>query len=633
VQYIEETSIVDEIENLEKYEQKPDEKEEVIVETGDDKQEIKVNEQLLNASIESENIDTALESAAQSILQIQDISDGEIFNSSIVDNKADESTVMQLESADNSVIIHENNVTVDNEDPVAADNQDTLAVDNDDSLAVANEDSVAVDNAEPVAADNQDSNKVNDDAEEVEVSILFTAELNKDLETLSIPNADIEIYPVPTDLSKDELVLEIRRYVAEEAQISLSRVSLVLHGKVIMHGMDVDNSFTAANASKLAKSGELTVSIKSLNQAPPQASQPAPSATVPLQQEPVSRESVMSHSELEKIVAEVKKQDSTRKSHDDLVAGHFHSTRTSLDNTLNSLSDTEGLTDEELAEKLSDLRQMKQKISPHIDDHHGSIAGVLGNLSNISVEDNNASIEKRPDYLRLSLSNINRRSYDDDSLELPKFVDEPTNIKSNKSSSSSEIFTAKSKARSTVLESSESLAGAKRLDTVLNDDHDIQKSSNNIFNRESNDGYSTQFDSLTSSNLYGARESDAPDTKINPKNSVNSWDTSNISDDFAVDLDKTIDSSASGPTDVRMSSVLRKADEYERKASETSVNHTPIKDYKSGSKASTPSIASPFDNLIRSEYKATEKTIIEYFDGDDSLALSDDSRTGSEKFF
>jgi len=75
--------------------------------------------------------------------------------------------------------------------------------------------------------------------------------------------------------------------------------------------------------------------------------------------------------------------------------------------------------------------------------------------------------------------------------------------------------------------------------------------------------------------------------------------------------------------------VLRKADEYERKASE--LDHTPVKDYKSISKASTPSIASPFDHLIKSEVKLPEKTIMEDFDGNDSLALSDDSRPNSEK--
>jgi hypothetical protein len=321
----------------------------------------------------------------------------------------------------------------------------------------------------------------------------------------------------------------------------------------------------------------------------------------------------MSHSELEKIVSEVKKQN-VRIAHDDVIADHFNSTRTSLDNTLNSLSETEGLTDDELAEKLSDLRRLKQPIAPHIDEHHGSISGVLGNLSNISAAEN-ISTEK-PDYLRLSLSNINRRSYDDDSLELPKFVDEPTSITNNMSCSN--IITTKTKVRSTVIESTESLAGAKRLDAVLRSDHDIASNvqkSNNIFNRESNDGYSTQFDSLTSSNLYGAHDAD-----VQARASLNSWDSSNIS---GVDLDKTIDSVASGPTDVRRSAVLRKADEYERKAS---ADHTPVKDYKSASKASTPSIASPFDNLTRSDFKSSGKTVMEDFDGNDSLALSDDSK-------
>jgi len=611
VMKFEDIETVQQIEVSEKSKEIDDDKKEVVLESAEQDEAT-----LLNASLESEQIDadSTLETAPHSALQIQDMSDGEIFNSSMIgDNKADESTVMQLESAENSVLMNESNITVDKEEEidvsVLVDNEESKKPDNDDNNQDTNEKDHAVHNLDSAKIDEEDMDQ------EVEVSIVFTIELNKDLEKLSLSNHEIEIYPVPTDLSKDELVLEIRRYVAEEAQISLSRISLVLNGKTIMHGMDVDESFTAVNVSRLAKSGELTLSIKSIDQPiAPKPSLAAPTtAPISSASTKVTPPVIMSHSELEKIVSEVKKQDS-RIAHDDVIADHFNSTRTSLDNTLNSLSETEGLTDDELAEKLSDLRRLKQPIAPHIDEHHGSISGVLGNLSNISAAEN-ISTEK-PDYLRLSLSNINRRSYDDDSLELPKFVDEPTSITNNKSSS--EIITAKSKVRSTVIESTESLAGAKRLDAVLRDDHDIASNiqkSNNIFNRESIDGYSTQFDSLTSSNLYGAHDADAQ-----ARASLNSWDSSNIS---GVDLDKTIDSVASGPTDVRRSAVLRKADEYERKAS---TEHTPVKDYKSASKASTPSIASPFDNLTRSDFKSTGKTIMEDFDGNDSLALSDDSK-------
>jgi hypothetical protein len=100
---------------------------------------------------------------------------------------------------------------------------------------------------------------------ESKIKIDFRAITNKSLS--SYIHSDKLSVVVDRDISLDDLIFEIRRAVADEADIPLARVILALRGQAIALGIDVPRGIelNAETAATMASRGELQVNVLSEN--------------------------------------------------------------------------------------------------------------------------------------------------------------------------------------------------------------------------------------------------------------------------------------------------------------------------------------------------------------------------------
>eukprot|EP01035_Chromulina_nebulosa_P018701 gene18701-24460_t len=98
-------------------------------------------------------------------------------------------------------------------------------------------------------------------------TIVFTKSFNPDIEIYS--RDDLLVHESPNysndaGVALDELVFDIRKSVAEQLSIPLARVALIYNGQVITLGMDIQsNPFTFEEAIRLVDNGQIQLKITS----------------------------------------------------------------------------------------------------------------------------------------------------------------------------------------------------------------------------------------------------------------------------------------------------------------------------------------------------------------------------------
>jgi hypothetical protein len=91
------------------------------------------------------------------------------------------------------------------------------------------------------------------------VTISFHKKFSKSLADFFIDKVEVE---VARDVSLDDLIFELRREVAEQADVMLARVTLALNGQEIALGIDVAGGrLSPASAADMAARGELVVRV------------------------------------------------------------------------------------------------------------------------------------------------------------------------------------------------------------------------------------------------------------------------------------------------------------------------------------------------------------------------------------
>ena len=174
------------------------------------------------------------------------------------------------------------------------------------------------------------------------------------------------------ELDVDDVIMELRRGVSDQADVSFKRVSLVLYDKPLTLAIDLPtdemNSFNAEKAKELAAEGSLVVKIGTPSDQPNQPSSSSSSSNKKLHPPQMSG----TRRNDDEIILNRRPTPSSSSSStlpprhgfkdgdDDNVWGataEEQQLRKSLDLTLQELSDKEGLSDVELNDKLQTLRR------------------------------------------------------------------------------------------------------------------------------------------------------------------------------------------------------------------------------------------------------------------------------------
>jgi hypothetical protein len=188
----------------------------------------------------------------------------------------------------------------------------------------------------------------------------------------------------------DELVFDIRKSVAATLAISFSRVLLQYEGKDIAVGVDLDDPLTAAEVESLSSSGDLTLKILApLNAAPITDTQldflvSEWENTMKMSAETLEEKEMMRKSQKYQYTDDIMRQsieDSGMPISDAEQDEQVKTLRSSLKDHLDYISDKEGLTDEELQERLASIGTYKNQLSSGWKDHmtqvHHSVSGSM----------------------------------------------------------------------------------------------------------------------------------------------------------------------------------------------------------------------------------------------------------------
>lgn len=172
--------------------------------------------------------------------------------------------------------------------------------------------------------------------------------------------------------------------------ISFSRVLLQYDGKVIAVGVDLDDPLTAADVESLSSTGDLTLKIL-----PPTNAAPITDTqldflvsewenTMKKSAETLEEKEMMRKSQKYRYTDEIMRQsieDSGLPISDAEQDEQVQTLRSSLKDHLDYISDKEGLTDEELQERLASIGTYKSKLSSGWKDHmtqvHHSVSGSM----------------------------------------------------------------------------------------------------------------------------------------------------------------------------------------------------------------------------------------------------------------
>jgi len=272
------------------------------------------------------------------------------------------------------------------------------------------------------------------------IDINFSLEFNPDLRILPgkskehSDNLENVVINLLKDLSVEDLIFELRHGVATQLSVPLNRVVLELYGRTVTMGLDVEedeNSLDAEKAAVLAQNGNLLVKIrrgKLLNDSQLdlmvnhyEGQQLLGKVALPITSESPLKSSLKGplRGSIEEglsrgIALGGKKKPREWDDDREDVWGTKNEValRKSLRESLESLSDKEGLTDDELDGKMRTLRNSTEGLSgglsKHIKDYKGSVAGVVAAAVDSGSEDfyigSNNSIRKSNSTVSLRLS-------------------------------------------------------------------------------------------------------------------------------------------------------------------------------------------------------------------------------------
>jgi len=90
------------------------------------------------------------------------------------------------------------------------------------------------------------------------VEILFPVKHNEEL--IRLERDDVSVV-LPSDISTDDLIFELRHAFSKEIGVPLSKICLVIEGQSVLEGYQAPSEFSATFASDLAKSGFMTVRV------------------------------------------------------------------------------------------------------------------------------------------------------------------------------------------------------------------------------------------------------------------------------------------------------------------------------------------------------------------------------------
>jgi len=205
----------------------------------------------------------------------------------------------------------------------------------------------------------QEVTAAEDDAKQDEktVRVVFPLALNEELASFMPATekgdaANVSI-TVAADIGIEDLVFELRKEVSNKISVALARVSLSLNGHLVMLGLDVNESFTPQVAAAKAASGELIIKVG--KEGATMTDSQLDDLVMKWQKAHISSKGGdVSPAAVVATAGAVALRRSYDDSGDEAVDHHVHVMRSSLEDAYSGLSDLEGLSDEELAQKVRD---------------------------------------------------------------------------------------------------------------------------------------------------------------------------------------------------------------------------------------------------------------------------------------
>lgn len=262
------------------------------------------------------------------------------------------------------------------------------------------------------------------------VDILFSKENMKHLSNVSGIWGDGMEVSVPENITADDLIFEIRRIVAEKAEVPLARACLRVKGRDVLLGVDLpaDLSFTATAASSLAAGGDLVVDIRNTvtdaqldvlasqvesdsDYLSPDGRQRDFSKSLDMRMslrrsaasnsgsdtEKVYSDTIQSYKKSYELPKRREYDDASDGSDDDAEDDYIDQYRHALSSTLTQLDEVDGLTDEELQKKMSSLKSsmdgLPPRLSRSLSGYRGAVpgqvsAGIESGSEDLSASDN-----------------------------------------------------------------------------------------------------------------------------------------------------------------------------------------------------------------------------------------------------
>lgn len=227
-------------------------------------------------------------------------------------------------------------------------------------------------------------------------TVTFPPQFNSDLAEMS-QGSSLTV-TISNALTIDDIVFELRRGLANIASVSLSRIVLNLRGKTINLGIDVGETLNANDTATLAASGLLTAMLDVV------ALVASDSEQSKLGDETAQEPSLSMESPTGTMLSTEALKESVPALYGSRVAansehGHMVALRDSLQVALQQVEDLEGLSNEELHQRMQFLRRIADAVPPSLGEivrlHREGVLGAVGNVIDareISIEREETSV-------------------------------------------------------------------------------------------------------------------------------------------------------------------------------------------------------------------------------------------------